>query len=232
MAKEEFYAATDLSAKAALQALHAEFDGVHPPERIDALFADSVEQIGGGANVESYIPILAGRLCRDRLRALAQSEGTAAKHVPEVLFVGLHDSGRGQMAAALMRACGGDRVSVHSAGSGALAEIDRVVREALQEAGIDLGDAYSKPLSEEVMSAADVVVTMGRSVGEVAIPPGTRHLDWRVGDPGGAAIEEVRLIRDDIAARVRALTDEIAPEPQASPEQPEIGSRPKVSTTS
>jgi arsenate reductase len=211
MAKE-FYAATDLSEKAALDALHDEFDGVHPPERIEALFNDSVDRLGGDASVESYIPMLAGRLARDRLRALAQTEGTLEKDVPEVLFVGLHDSGRGQMAAALMRVHGGARVSVHSAGSGPIAEIDPAVREAMNETGIDLADAYSKPLSEEVMSAADVVVTMGRSVGAVTIPPGTRHLDWRVGDPGGAPIEEVRLIRNDITERVRKLTEEIAPE--------------------
>jgi arsenate reductase (thioredoxin) len=131
--------------------------------------------------------------------------------MPEVLFVGLHDSGRGQMAAAIMRSMAADRVGVSSAASGHFAEIDPVVRAAMEEIGVDLGDAYSKPLTEELLNAADVVVTMERSVGDVTIPSTARHLDWRVGDPGGAAIEEVRLIRDDIGARVRSLIEEIAP---------------------
>ena len=214
MAKE-FNASANMQRRVALDRLYAEFDGVHPVERIDEVFANSLGLIGGTAEVESYVPTLAGRLTRERLRALGQSEGTIEKVTPEVLFLGLHDSGRGQMAAALMREYCGDRASVHSAGMGQIAEIDPVVREAMLEIGIDLVDAYSKPLSDEVLAAVDVVVTMGRSVGDVAVPPGTRHLDWRVGDPGGAGIDEVRLIRDEIARRVRALTEEISHRPDA-----------------
>ena len=199
--------------KSTADSLHAEFDGVVPPEQIDALFADSVRQISRESTVESFVPAIAGRLTRERLRALAQTSGALEKGVPEVLFVGLHDSGRGQMAAAIMRAIAADRVSVGSAASGEFAEIDPVVRSAMQEIGVELADAYSKPLTQELLDAADIVVTMGRSVGTVTIPATARHLDWRVGDPGGAAIHEVRLIRDDIANRVRALIDELVREP-------------------
>lgn len=206
---EEFNAAIELSLKSTSDSLHEEFDGIHPPERINAILEDSVRQISAGSKVSSYVPALAGRLCRERLRALAQTAGTFDKATPEVLFVGLHDSGRGQMAAALMRALAGGRVSVNSAASGEFEEIDPVVRVAMQEIGVELGDAYSKPLTEELLNAADVVVTMGRSVGDVTIPSPAQHLDWRVGDPGGAAIHEVRRIRDDIANRVRRLIDEL-----------------------
>jgi len=207
----EFNAAVQVSLKSTADGLHAEFDEIHTPERVDAVLADSVEQISKDSKVESFVPALAGRLARERLRALAQSAGTLEKSVPEVLFLGLHDSGRGQMAAALMRALGGDRVNVSSAATGAFEEIDPVVRAAMEEIGVPFGDAYSKPLTQELLDAADVVVTMGRSVGSVTIPESARHIDWRVGDPGGASIYEVRLIRDDIANRVRLLIAEIAP---------------------
>ncbi len=68
-----------------------------------------------------------------------------------------------------------------------------------------------------MLGAADVVVTMGRSVGEVMIPAGAKHLDWRLGDPGGAAIDEVRKIRDEIRARVQRLCDEITQQPDGPP---------------
>ncbi|MBA3331637.1 MAG: arsenate reductase ArsC [Actinobacteria bacterium] len=209
--------ATELHVSKSLEALGREFEGVHSPEQIEHVLQDSVRQISNEASVEHYVPALAGRLARERLRSLGQTQGTISKDVPEVVFVGLHDTGRGQMAAALMRECGGSRVNVHSAGSGTLAEIDPAVAQAMEEAGIHLEEAYSKPLTEEVLGAADVVVTMGRSVGEVMIPAGARHLDWRLGDPGGAAIDEVRKIRDEIRARVQRLCDEITQQPDGPP---------------
>jgi arsenate reductase len=205
----EFDAATELHLKKALELLHREFDGVHPPERIEALMTDSLEQIATQSRVESYLPALAARLTRERLLA----DDAVDSGQPQVLFVGLHDTGRGQLAAALMRAYAGSRIGVHSAGSGRLEEIEDAVRVVLAEVGVELDDAYSKPLTSEVLEAADVVVTMGRSVGEVELPARARHLDWRVGDPGGAPIDEVRRIRDDIAERVRRLADELAPSP-------------------
>ena len=211
MSSTEFNAAVELSLKSTAERLHEEFEGVHPPERIKQLLDDSVRQISRDSKVESYVPALAERLCRDRLKALAHSPGATKT----VLFLGLHDSGRGQMAAALMRAYCGDRIDVSSAATGAFADIDPAVREAMQEIEVEFGDAYSKPLTQEVLESADVVVTMGRSVGEVTIPPSARHLDWRIGDPGGADIGEVRLIRDDISRRVRALVDELVAEPES-----------------
>ena len=209
----EFHAAAEVNRKAALEAVHKEFDEIHPPERVDEIFNDSMAQIERTSTVESYVGTLAGRLARERLRALAQSEGKVAKDVPEVLFVAVHDSGRGQMAAALTRMYAGPRLSVSTAATGEVQGVDPVVNEALLEVGADAADSYSKPLTREMLDAADVIVTMARSVGEIAIPPGTRRLDWRVGDPGGAELEEVRRIRQDIVTRVEALVRELAPEP-------------------
>jgi hypothetical protein len=76
----------------------------------------------------------------------------------------------------------------------------------MAELAVDLTEAYAKPLSLEVLGAADVVVTMGRSVGSVDVPKGTLHLDWRVGDPTGAPVEEVRRVRDDIDRASRSFS--------------------------
>jgi len=81
----------------------------------------------------------------------------------------------------------------------------------MSELGIDLSEAYAKPLSTEVLNAAEVIVTMGRSVGAVEIPEGKRHEDWRVGDPTGASVDEVRRVRDDIDRRVLALLADLDP---------------------
>jgi arsenate reductase len=105
------------------------------------------------------------------------------------------------------------RLEVHSAGTGGRrTAVDPGVAEAMREIGIDLEGAYSKRLTPEVLASADVVVTMGRSAGVVEIPEGTRHVDWRIGDPSGAPIDEVRHVRDDIRARIELLLGDLVPE--------------------
>jgi protein-tyrosine-phosphatase len=128
-----------------------------------------------------------------------------------VLFIGLGDSGRGQIAAALVTLRSEGRVVAHSAGRSVGVQVDPAVVTVMQELAVDLSDAYAKPLSTEVLEAADVVVTMGRSVGSVEIPASTRHVDWRVGGPTGASVDEARRVRDDIDRRVEALLAELDP---------------------
>jgi protein-tyrosine-phosphatase len=208
----EHVSAKSLHVKKCRESLHRDFAALQSPDRIDAILDDSLAQVDRTTAFDDYVPALAERLARERLKAAAQSEGTLAKDAPEVVFVALHDTGRGQMAAAIMRALAGSRVSVHSAGTSmAREQVDSGVAEAMREIGIDVHEAYSKPLTPEVLAAADVIVTMGRSTGIVEIPPGIRHHDWRIGDPGGAPLEEVRLIRDDIRGRVERLLNELAP---------------------
>ena len=131
--------------------------------------------------------------------------------LPDVLFVGLGDSGRGPIAATLVTLRSEGRVVAHSAGRSAAVQVDPAVVAVMQELDVDLTEAYAKPLSTEVLDAADVVVTMGRSVGSVEIPETTRHLDWRVGDPTGTSIEEARRVREDIDRRVGELLSELDP---------------------
>ena len=188
----------------ATDALVDEFEGVHSRETIERIVDASVNQLARGAEVEDFLPALAHRFARERLKALARSERRETE-LPDVLFIGLEDSARGQMAAALLTLRSEGRITAHSAGSSVGAEVDRAVVEVMAELGADLSEAYAKPLSPEVVGGADVIVTMGRSVGAVEIPEGARREDWRVGDPTGAPVEEVRRVRDEIDGRVQAL---------------------------
>jgi arsenate reductase len=197
----------------AVDSLADEFEGSHSRDVIDRVMEDSVRQLVGHAAVDDFLPTLAHRFARERLKALGRAHGPESA-LPDVLFVGLGDTGRGQMAAALTTLRSEGRVVAHSAGSTAGVDVDPAVVEVMAELAVDLTEAYAKPLSEEVLSAADVVVTMGRSVGAIEIPEGTRHEDWRVGDPTGASVDEVRRVRDEIDQRVQALLSELdEPEP-------------------
>ena len=131
--------------------------------------------------------------------------------VPEVLFVCVHNAGRSQMAAGFLDALAKGRVQVRTAGSEPSDRINPTVMEAMGEVGIDLSKEFPKPLTDDAVRASDVVITMG--CGDACpIYPGKRYEDWELEDPAGKDLETVRRIRDEIAARVRALVAELAPE--------------------
>ena len=130
------------------------------------------------------------------------------KDQPEVLFVCVHNAGRSQMAAALMASLSGGRVNVRSAGSEPAGQINPAVVQAMEEIGLDLSREFPKPLSDEFVRAADVVITMG--CGDACpIFPGKRYLDWELDDPAGQDLAAVRTIREDIRARVEGLLREL-----------------------
>jgi arsenate reductase (thioredoxin) len=123
---------------------------------------------------------------------------------PEVLFVCVQNAGRSQMAAGLVKLRSDGRILVRSAGSRPAAEIHPAVVAAMEELGVDMDDEFPKPLTDEAVRAADVVITMG--CGDACpIYPGKRYEDWTVDDPAGQDIETVRRIRDDIDGRVQKL---------------------------
>lgn len=159
--------------------------------------------------MKAFVPLLAERFARERLRAVGQAKGVIVKEIPEVLFVCVHNAGRSQMAAALLDREAGGRVHVRSAGSTPADEIHTGVREAMAEIGIDLSKEFPKPLTDEVVQAADVVITM--ACGDACpVYPGKRYLDWDLPDPAGRPVEEVRAIRDAIQERVEFLMDTLA----------------------
>ena len=127
-----------------------------------------------------------------------------------MLFVCVHNAGRSQMAAGLVTLRSGGAIHVRSAGSTPAREINPLVAEAMREIGVDLGEAFPKPLTDEVVRAADVVITMG--CGDACpIYPGKRYEDWVLDDPAETeSLEAVRAIRDAIDERVRTLVAELA----------------------
>ncbi|HEX6230554.1 MAG TPA: arsenate reductase ArsC [Actinomycetota bacterium] len=130
------------------------------------------------------------------------------ERVPEVLFVCVHNAGRSQMAAALLDHHAGGRVHVRSAGSDPADRVNPAVVAAMEEMGIDLSRELPKPLTDQDVRAADVVVTMG--CGDACpVYPGKRYLDWELPDPSGKSLEEVRPIRDEIDRRIRSLLEEL-----------------------
>jgi arsenate reductase len=130
---------------------------------------------------------------------------------PEVLFVCVHNAGRSQMAAGLVKLRSGGRIQVRSAGSDPAEALNPAVVQALSEVGIDTSEEFPKPLTDEAVRAADVVITMG--CGDACpIYLGKRYEDWELEDPAGKDLDTVRSIRDEIDARVRALVDELVGE--------------------
>ncbi|HEY2182599.1 MAG TPA: arsenate reductase ArsC [Gaiellaceae bacterium] len=132
------------------------------------------------------------------------------KAQPEVLFVCVHNAGRSQMAAGLVNLRSGGRIHVRSAGSDPADRINPAVVEAMREIGVDMDQEFPKPLTDEVVRAADVVITMG--CGDACpIYPGKKYEDWELDDPAEQDLEAVRKIRDEIDRRVQALMAELLP---------------------
>ena len=126
----------------------------------------------------------------------------------EVLFVCVHNAGRSQMAAGLVGLRSGGRVRVRSAGSAPASEINPAVVQAMTEVGVDLSEEYPKPLTDQAVRAADVVITMG--CGDACpVFPGKRYEDWVLDDPAGQDLAGVRAIRDEIDTRVQQLVAEL-----------------------
>lgn len=191
----------------ALDGLCEEFRGVFSRETIERFVDESYDTLPQ-ARFTDFVPVLVHRFARERLRALGQAEGTIVKDVPEVLFVCVQNAGRSQMAAALLNHRAGGRVHVRSAGSQPAEEINPAVVQALDELGLDIREEFPKPLTDEVVRAADAVVTMG--CGDACpIYPGKRYEDWEVDDPAGQPLPVVRRIRDQIDTRVQQLIDEL-----------------------
>ena len=184
--------------------LAGRFAGTFAFETVDRYVRESHALLAERAHTGRHLPSLTSRFAADRLSASATADGARKYGVPEVLFVCVQNAGRSQMAAGILRHLAGDRVNVRTAGSAPASAIRPIIVAVLDEIGVPIGGEYPKPLTDEVVRAADVVVTMG--CGDACpVYPGRRYLDWDLRDPVGLPMAEVRDIRDDIEARVRDL---------------------------
>jgi arsenate reductase (thioredoxin) len=180
------------------------FDGTFNAETVERYVLESYTALLRTATVKAHLSNRVIRFATDRLTALAQAKGALAHEVPEVLFVCEQNAGRSQMAAVLMHDLAGDRVHVRSAGSAPADELNPSVLVALRELGLDPSREFPKPLTDDVVQAADVVVTMG--CGDACpIYPGKRYLDWHLDDPERLSLDEVRRVRDEIKVHVEDL---------------------------
>jgi protein-tyrosine-phosphatase len=198
----------------AAEQLKEEFEGVFSAEAIERYIGESLDLLGS-SRINVFVPVLAHRFARERLKALAQAQHLVETDQPEVLFVCVHNAGRSQMAAGLVKLRAGGKVHVRSAGSTPADEINPAVIEAMSELGADIGDEYPKPLTDEFVQAADVVITMG--CGDACpIYPGKKYADWELDDPAGQDLDTVRRIRDELDERVQMLIAELLPDSRSS----------------
>jgi len=188
--------------------LDDKFKGIFSKETIRRYVNESYQLLAQNAVITVHLPSLTERFARDRLTALAQSEQMIAKEKPEILFVCVHNAGRSQMAAALALKLSNGEVSVRSAGSAPSDSIPSTVHEVMSEVGLNLAEAFPKLLTDEVVRAADVVITMG--CGDACpIYPGKRYEDWELNDPAELDLVGVRAVRNDIEARINKLLTEL-----------------------
>lgn len=173
-------------------------------ETVDRLVGDSYTRLSARARIRTHILPMTEKFAADRLSALAVVEGRAVSGVPEVLFVCTHNAGRSQMAAAFLRMEAAGEVHVRTAGTQPAARVNPVVTAAMADIGIQMLHEFPKPLTDEVVMASDVVITMGCG-DSCPVYPGRRYLNWDIEDPSGQTPERVRQIRDDIQRRVRDL---------------------------
>jgi arsenate reductase len=191
--------------------LSREFRGVFSPETVTRYVDASYEQLGGRRTVgPNFLPVIIERFAREQLWAIAQSTGAAEKALPEVLFVCEHNAGRSQMAACLTHHLSNGWIGVRSAGSHPDGQIDPIVVAAMSELGLDVSDQFPKPLTDAVIAAADVVVTLG--CGDACpVYPDKCYQDWPVADPAGQPLETVRQIRYELYHHVWKLIEMLVP---------------------
>jgi protein-tyrosine-phosphatase len=199
------------SIDASIAVLTDEFSGVFSPATVARYVEESIEGIGSRPTVgPNFLPVIIERFARERLWAVAQADTRVEKPLPEVLFVCERNAGRSQIAAALTHHLSNGWVGVRSAGSHPDESIDAVIIAAMAEIGIDVALEFPKPLTDEVVRAADVIVTLGCN-DACPVYPGKRYQDWPIADPAGHSLEVVREIRYALYHHVWELLETLVP---------------------
>ncbi len=195
--------------KSAATRLARDFEGVFGVETIERFLHSSYDQFVHGAKINRFLPLIAERFARQRLQALAKVEGHVTDGRPTVLFLCVNNAGRSQMAMGFFHKHAGSSATAWSGGSEPGSEVNPAALAVMAERGIDISGEYPKPWTDEVVQAADVVITMG--CGDACpILPGKRYEEWPLDDPAGCDITALRPIRDEIERRVRNLLEELA----------------------
>lgn len=183
-------------------------EGVFAKETIERVVYESYAALLRTSENQRYLTNFAEKFAKDRLRALATAKGAVPKEQPEVLFVCVQNAGRSQMAMALMKELSGGKINVRSAGSMPAREVSEKTIAVMSEIGLDLTEEFPKPLTDDVVQAADVVITMG--CGDACpLYPGKRYLDWDLTDPAHLDLDGVRKVRDEIKTLVEGLIAEL-----------------------
>jgi len=197
-----------LALKTAATRLQTEFADMFGVETIERFLHSSYDQFASRASIPRFLPLLAERFARQRLRALAKVEGKHDDGKPTVLFLCTHNAGRSQMAMGFFTHLAGDVAVAWSGGSEPGDEVNPAAVAAMAERGIDISREYPKPWTDEIVQAADVIVTMG--CGDACpVFPGRRYEEWVLDDPAGQGVDAVRSIRDEIERRVRQLLTQL-----------------------
>jgi arsenate reductase (thioredoxin) len=206
--REDLSIDQNLALRTAAVRLTDRFGEMFGVETIERFLHSSYDEFAGRAVVQNYLPLLAERFARQRLLALAKVEGKAGTGLPTVLFLCTHNAGRSQMAMGFFTHLAGDQAVAWSGGSEPGTRVNEAAVAAMAERGIDISGEYPKPWTDEIVRAADAVITMG--CGDACpIFPGRRYEEWVLDDPQGLDVASVRPIRDEIERRVRVLLDEL-----------------------
>jgi protein-tyrosine-phosphatase len=191
----------------AAQNLREAFAGVFGTETIERFLRCSYDQFADAATVPRFLPLLAERYTRQRLRALAK-EAMSHNGTPIVLFLCVRNAACSQMAMGFLRHLAGAAAVAWSGGWEPASQVNPAAVAAMAERGIDISRECPKPWTADVVAAADVVVTIGRG-DACPVYPGKRYHDWVLDDPASLGLEEVRPNRDEIERRVRRLLAEL-----------------------
>lgn len=197
-----------LAMKTAAARLVDEFTEVFGSETIERFLTTSYDQFAGKATLTNFLPLLAEKFARQRLHALARVEQKSSDGRPVVLFLCTHNAGRSQMALGFFQHHAGGRAIAWSGGSEPGDAVNPAAVAAMAERGIDISGEYPKPWTDEVVQAADAVITMG--CGDACpIFPGKKYEEWTLEDPHGKDVDAVRPVRDEIERRVLGLLAEL-----------------------
>jgi protein-tyrosine-phosphatase len=193
-----------------VDSLADKYSGIFAKETIERVVFESYASLLRTGTKPNRITVFAEKFSSDRLRALATAKSSEPKDRPEVLFVCVQNAGRSQMAMALMEKLSKGAINVRSAGSMPASEVSEKTVAVMAELDISLTDAFPKPLTDDVVQAADVVITMG--CGDACpLYPGKKYMDWDLEDPANLEMDGVRRVRDQIQSKVEELIAELLP---------------------